>query len=499
MKKKKKFLLSIFAFTAIMWNTLHAEDYALNIKGIQVTSTNAHNILGDNKVIYDNDTRTLTLNNAEITAANGVAGIQNTGIADLNIVLKGKSTIISNGAAGILLNQSTAFKGGGSVTVISDNDICILLQDNNTALKVMEGCKLDLKGKNGISGIKRTNSAFQEMLEVNNSTIKATGTEGSIVNLKSFVRSGSSIIKPEGAFFNPTLGSIIWAGNGEIVKTQVIIDVSYEIQLGQTWVTLDNQNDILGDGKANYNPTTKTLTLNGATINAPQKTHGILNRTNSDLVIHLEGANTILSDDYSALSLRANTTITGSGSLKVNSNKGVGVYIDVNTTLTIKDCNVEVVGSYGFSGDEGKEGETLKVINSTLKATGEKSGSIVDINKLILENCSISQPIGASFNENKHCVEKDGVLLKTQIIIEPSTSSNTHTNKSRSSVEVYGVNGILFINILEPIQEKEAIIYSMSGRAVNKISVIDKQNIISIPPGIYIVKIGDNTQKAIVK
>ena len=36
----------------------------------------------------------------------------------------------------------------------------------------------------------------------------------------------------------------------------------YELEIAGTRVTVDNKTDILGDGAASYDPTSKTLTLN---------------------------------------------------------------------------------------------------------------------------------------------------------------------------------------------------------------------------------------------
>ena len=45
-------------------------------------------------------------------------------------------------------------------------------------------------------------------------------------------------------------------------------NIKYDLWVGGTQVTSGNQDDILGDGKANYNPATNTLTFNNATISS---------------------------------------------------------------------------------------------------------------------------------------------------------------------------------------------------------------------------------------
>ena len=79
-------------------------NYDLTIGGVQVTSQNRDDILGDGKVVYNPEDNTLTLDNATITAERCV--ISN--IPGLKILVQGEATITStrHGSSGILFNNS---------------------------------------------------------------------------------------------------------------------------------------------------------------------------------------------------------------------------------------------------------------------------------------------------------------------------------------------------------------------------------------------------------
>ena len=79
-------------------------NYDLSVGGVQVTSQNRDDILGDGKVVYNPEDNTLTLDNATITAERCV--ISN--IPGLKILVQGEVTITStrHGSSGILFNNS---------------------------------------------------------------------------------------------------------------------------------------------------------------------------------------------------------------------------------------------------------------------------------------------------------------------------------------------------------------------------------------------------------
>ena len=95
----------------------------LKVNGIEVTSANKDDILGDADglgatVSYDPDTNTLTLNNATLTVSEGFAAIHAL-IPNLTIVLKGENQINGSGSTenGIYSNGDLTITGSGRLQI----------------------------------------------------------------------------------------------------------------------------------------------------------------------------------------------------------------------------------------------------------------------------------------------------------------------------------------------------------------------------------------------
>lgn len=126
--KKRAYMICLLAFMLIMSMipaaALAADDdgYGLWVDGTEVTVDNADNVLGDDTVSYNAETKTLTLNGAEIDTAH-TDGSYTSGIyaeGDINIVLRGSSSInISGGqiTAGVHANGVISISGGGSLGI----------------------------------------------------------------------------------------------------------------------------------------------------------------------------------------------------------------------------------------------------------------------------------------------------------------------------------------------------------------------------------------------
>jgi hypothetical protein len=118
--------------------------------------------------------------------------------------------------------------------------------------------------------------------------------------------------------------------------TAFAADTTYGIWLGSTQVTSDNMTDILGDGKASYDPGTTTLTLNGVTIDATSgyttmpsgsKVACQIDDSFGDTVVTINviGDNSIkpeldTSNGSIGIWLKSNINFTGTGSLHANGN-----------------------------------------------------------------------------------------------------------------------------------------------------------------------------------
>ncbi|KGN78240.1 hypothetical protein HW49_08810 [Porphyromonadaceae bacterium COT-184 OH4590] len=281
---------------------------------------------------------------------------------------------------------------------------------------------------------------------------------------------------------------------------------TYKLYVAGIQITSDIASDIASasndiTGGVSYDDATNTLTLNNATINAHNRKEAIHNEGIDNLIINLIGINNITSLEKEGIVVGSNTIIKGSGSVVINGRIS-GVYISPYNSLIIKDqCVVEVNGKIGIDGDTGNKEEVLEIDNATLKVTGNTYGSIIYISELRLKNCLITKPAGAIFNEDKHRVEtNDSILIKEQVVIEPKTSSkDVYSIISDKGFYIWNNNGVLMIDFTKPIFEALPIlIYTIDGRFVNSIKA-KQRTAVPLPVGMYIIKIGDKTEKVIVQ
>lgn len=197
---------------------------------------------------------------------------------------------------------------------------------------------------------------------------------------------------------------------------------NYKLYIAGIQVTSENAYNVTGNGitgSVSYDANIQTLTLDGVKIDAPNGSNAINNTGIRGLIIKLIGNNTVNAVGSNAgIKLNGNTAIVGNGSLVSVSNDNCGILIEPNTTLSINNkAIVEAKGNYGITGKDGTKNEKLMIEDAIVKAVG-KSGSIVDIKDLILDDCTITEPQGAEFNQTTHAVEKDGSKVKTEIIIK---------------------------------------------------------------------------------
>lgn len=188
----------------------------------------------------------------------------------------------------------------------------------------------------------------------------------------------------------------------------------YPLVVGDVQVNNFNAARVLGDGitgVVSYDPESKTLTLDGATINGT--THGIASEVD-DLIINVVGENTVNSADAVGdycIDLSKATTITGNGTLNAYGYRGVQMSGQEATMLTVGG-NVTLVaegkqiGLAGFSKVRTRilidYYSTLKVKeNATIRTVGHTSYTTIDWLDMILEDGhAITAPEGAFFDTN---------------------------------------------------------------------------------------------------
>ena len=415
------------------------ETYGIKIAGEDITGYNRYDLTEisgvSGKVYFDPNTRTLTLDNATIEA-DGSNAILNQDCDYLVIELIGTNTINVTNSAGIYLQQETSILGtSGSKLTITNDKGAVLFE--NSPLEI-NNCWLEVEGKWGISA---SNNEAAEVLTIRNSHVEAKGTSGSICDISGLKLEESYIYSPYNAAYDADTKSV--AVNGVTVTKKVVIEPGYGIKIAGEDVTSLNCKDLSVidgvDGKISYDPETNTLTMEDVTINATDF-NGIWNRGVKDMKIKLFG-NNIITSKKACISISETSTISGSGTLSLKSSGDCGLYM--HTSLSVEDVKLYAEGKYGVAGDDGTRGEILTLRNSYVEATGS-SGSICDLQNLVLDGCSITQPTGAAFDVNVHAVALNGKTVTDKVVIESDNNSiGTITADVPARKQgIYNLNGV---------------------------------------------------------
>ena len=418
------------------------ENYGFKVAGVYVTSDNYLDLTEINgvsgKVYFDPNTRTLTLDNATIEA-DGSNAILNQDCDYLVIELIGTNTINVTNSAGIYLQKETSILGtSGSKLTITSNKGAVLFE--NSPLEI-NNCWLEVEGKWGISA---GNNVAEEVLKIRNSHVEAKGTSGSICDISGLKLEGSYIYSPSNAAYDADTKSV--ALNGVTVKEKVVIESGYGFKIAGKDVTSLNCKDLSVidgvDGKMSYNPETKTLTMEDVTINTTDL-NGIWNKEVKGLKINLVGNNTITSS-VACITINKTSTIGGSGTLRLKSSGNCGLFM--TSSLTVEGVKLYAEGKYGVAGDDGTSGEILTLRNAYVEATGG-AGSIIDVEGLLLDGCSITQPTGAAFDANVHAVALNGKAVTDKVVVEPDSygiyiaDKPVTTLNYKDLTSIYGVSG----------------------------------------------------------
>ena len=417
-------------------------NYGIKIAGVDVTKKNFKDLSVidgvDGKISYNPETNTLTMEDVTINTTGENVGIWNKDVKGLKINLVGNNTITSREAC-FTINKTSTLSGSGTLRLKSSDNCGLFLPSSLT----VEGVKLYAEGLWGIAGPGFLFQTSSNVLTICNAYVEATGSEGSIIDVDDLVLDGCAITQPNGAEFDAQYHSVLL--NGELVTDKVVIEPdSYGIEIAGKDVTSLNCKDLSVingvDGKISYNPETKTLTMEDVTINITGENVGIWNREVKGLKINLVGNNTITSSG-SCITIHETSTISGSGTLSLKSSENCGLYLP--SSLTVEDVKLYAEGKYGVAGDDGKSGEILILRNSYVEATGW-SGSICDLQNLVLDGCSITQPTGAAFDANVHAVALNGEAVTDKVVIESDNNSigTITVDVPARKQGIYNLNGV---------------------------------------------------------
>ncbi|MBL6452542.1 MAG: hypothetical protein JNG44_02410 [Porphyromonas sp.] len=439
--------------------------YGLWIGDQEITSENYKNlndipgVIG--QVSYDPFTHTLTLEDATIDTE------KNHGIESetaLTCIVKGNVSISSKNAAMCFYNNTT-IKGDGQLSLKTSSSgwYAIVLVANASLL--IDGCTIEAMSRRGISG---TTGASSATLTIKHASVTLKPSElryGAICNLASLTLLQSHITKPANAVWNDDKHAVCDTIRDEIITDELVITPieEYNFWIGKERVTSVNCKDLsnipgVKSGKVSYDPDTKTLTLEDATIEEPVILY-------SDLTCVVKGKVSITPPDGSAMYFGGDASIKGGGVLTIKSSQSFGIYME--DTLVIDGCTLLVEGKWGISGYDATHGEVLTIRNASVTAKGYE-GSICNLADFKLQGkCEITKPAGAVWNAEKHAVcNAAGNVIKDTVVITPmgGTAIDFVTPEQLPAEgAVYDMNGVLRS---EPLEELPTGVYIVGGQKV---------------------------------
>ncbi len=364
-----------------------AQDYCIDVGGINVTSENCDNITGPTihgKVKFDPATRTLTLRNATINSKND-DGIEMESIYwslvgdDITIELQGTNIINvvqddNYSHHGIALTQTATITGPG--TLVTNYDI----RTYGTDLEIKNNCKVTAEAINNdtyyghnakltLSG--RATEIFAPIYGFEQVTLND--------ELKSIV--------PRGGYYE-TINQYMASSDGQYAPVVYIARDDYTAFNTKLWVKGKNVGEKewaeiydvpVDEGTATYDPYSKTLTLNDAKINITEDNkYGITNfdpnETSPDvgglLNIVVNGTCRIWCTDMAMKLNGGIINISGDGKLALLSDDQSAVYMYDKTIINIYDTNVsfETIGGPAIKGEYWTRAEAVNIIHSSLMA-----------------------------------------------------------------------------------------------------------------------------------
>ena len=431
------------------------EKYGLLIGGIEVTSANYDDIYlfpgVAGSLHYDPAKKILRMAYVTIPTDDDKVAVHNQSVDGLKIEMTGENAM--SGGTGCILERPTTITGSGNMTITGTKGCGVVLK--NTMLTI-KGIEVRVSGATeGISGDKSAGCG----LAVNDAHVEAEGSQGSVVGISKLQLNTCYIKEPSGAAFDATLKGV--AAKGALVKEKVVMTppIKYGVMVAGVEVTSDNCADLSVidgvKGTVSYDPATKTLTLQDATIDKPGDDN-IYNYGLDGLKIKVLGTNSLTSDHAVSINLKEETTFVGNGTLKIKGYYyGIGIRRN-EVNCTISECKIYIESMAGIDGNWENNDLTIRGAYIELDCRNDLISSITNLH---LVDCEIKQPKGAVYDTALKAIVVDGVKQTGKLIIEPTT------------------DGIGTIDADVPARKQG--IYTLQG-----VKVAQDWN--SLPPGIYI-------------
>lgn len=430
---------------------MKVEDYGLAVCDVAVNSYNCNDILGDGKFSYDPESKTLTINGANINNTDIADVVVNNDVDGLKVNFIGDNSFKVKDNI-FQLYKSTTISGTGTISgelAASDGYGIWYKEDLDITL---DGAIFQFKGQKGVSGfysektVNMTINSGKFIFEP--STSDGVAIEG-LASLT--LGEGMLFTEPAGASYSTSLKAVTVDGANKYFGKVVIEGATaFDLAIADKTVTTANCNDILSNGVFKYDDASKTLTINGdCSFN-----DWIVNSSIAGLTINIAGNSTLTETSGSTIiRLYAPTTITG-GTLTLVSTAtdkdALGIYISAGDLL-IKDAEINVSGDGFVYGITGTDECQLTIDNSEISATAHTYGAIYDWNNITLTNCYVDEPRPSQiFNY--------GIAAANGVVVGAGEASETVVIKAGTDA----------IQSIEMANAAAADVYDVAGRKLDQ-------------------------------
>ena len=435
-----KKLFTLFALLGAIFfaQQVSAAEYDLWINGERITDSNKNQITGSfgngsvtgGTITFNSSTYTLNIPAGVTITAGNSSAIE---VAKMNLTIKiGSGTVNiyakNKDCNGIRMttegNYTCTIEGNNTTSNISVSTLNITAGQNKSAFHIHKKCTGIVKNvyiytsnsSNAKYGIDGSDGSSGETLKVQgNSQLLLNAQNYSIGDINyltlsdhDFYISGSDWTDKTGIVFKDRY---VKNNSGNDAFTCWIRPIGTKYEVSIAGHDLNNLNysymasrlRVLGiltsaASTLSYAPSSKTLTLNGATLKTPLD--GIYNSGNDGMIISCSGTNNITSTasstTYCGIDIRKATTIQGTGTLNITSNNSTGIQFGASTASTLTISGGLTLNVNGVNGISGATADTHN-------------------NKLIFNNVS------ANIKASKYCVYRfnNGIEVKDCDVVTP--------------------------------------------------------------------------------
>lgn len=428
-KRVSAVLLTLVVLGGLMpLNVSAAAPTTVYVNGENIVTAEDNTVAcGTGTAVYNSATNTLTLIDAEITAAYNSSGIYADG--DLMIVLEGENTISSLWAGIRVQNGSVSISGEGSLNV-ADASAFGIVADNNVSI-----------------------GADVNKLVVFSAVQALRSEKGGSVTIGEKVFSG--------------LDSKITIENGVVVFPISELTVN-----GVDILTAPDNTVSCGGGKAIYDPSSNTLTLDNVQIVYQQyendNTQGSI-QFDGDLNINLIGENSITSACGGIYSKNGGTlTITGDKLTVDSVYYGIAKLSGGNVTIDGAKLDIDVEKKTPFSSNGLKAEGTLSILNGAyVEAIGEIDTPCVGNNSVVISDSTVYAHAESTAGDS--AIVSDGNISISNSTVDAKSCNAYGSPTIIAGNDLMGSNGDISISdnsMVTIYSDKGNAAYTMLGNIV---------------------------------